>query len=639
MGPTMRAVPTLLLCSWFVAGADAVGEAIDDRFKAEYQEIAEAIVDAIQQDPPLRLPLVVRQTWHTAAHFNAAEDRPGGTDGACQRFETEASHASNNDLGPVRDRLQLVKDQFSQVSWADLYVLSGNTALELMGAPAISFCPGRVDFTTSEAVAQCPVDLDERMPKTEEPVDDPFPHNGSRDYLIRKFGELGIDTVREIVALMAGGHGMGRMHRETSGHSGAWGDTTDTFDLAFCQSLNDFHWQASTFVEENLEGDDFNTLVHDKGQYVWTRPGSGLATLAMLKVDVVMKHQPEFSAVCAGFLANEQDFRDAFASAWGKLMTNGVTTLCDETPAPAPTTPTPTDVPSTSGTADRCSRNTGARAPPTDAPATPAPATIAPPCPTPTTPTPATSTPAPPPPLSPYVVVSAAGGLVTSEGGLRAEYTLKLTTRPESMVMCRLTSSDRKEGRPTRPWVIWRERNWDTVQTVTVAGVDDNVLDGDVLYTISTKAVSRDRRYRRATVPDVTLTNLDNEGHDVFPGVVVETGTEGPLCTTERRGTHSFPSFSFHLVRRPASAVAVLIYSEDSTEGVTLPSHPARFIVKPDEWDKPVRVQVQGVDDSLPDGDVEYQLRFALWSLDRAFRRATPPRVACINMDDGDVRL
>ncbi len=115
-------------------------------------------------------------------------------------------------------------------------------------------------------------------------------------------------------------------------------------------------------------------------------------------------------------------------------------------------------------------------------------------------------------PASPGVTVTPASGLQTSEAGGTAVFTVVLDTQPTADVTIALSSSDTSEGTVDKTSLTFTSLNWDTAQTVTVTGVDDAVLDGDVAYTIVTAAAtSGDGDYSGLDVADVSVTNIDDE--------------------------------------------------------------------------------------------------------------------------------
>jgi len=135
----------------------------------------------------------------------------------------------------------------------------------------------------------------------------------------------------------------------------------------------------------------------------------------------------------------------------------------------------------------------------------------------------------------PGVIVRPASGLVTSEDGGTAEFTVLLATEPSADVTVGLSSSDATEGTVSPESVTFTPGNWTTPQAVTVAGVDDEEDDGNVVYSVAiAPAVSADPDYDGLDPEDVPVTNRDDE----FTGLWVDFGTSrSPVATGYRRVT------------------------------------------------------------------------------------------------------
>jgi hypothetical protein len=111
----------------------------------------------------------------------------------------------------------------------------------------------------------------------------------------------------------------------------------------------------------------------------------------------------------------------------------------------------------------------------------------------------------------------------------------ELNTQPTADVTIGLSSNDTTEGTVLPASLTFTSSNWNTAQTVTVTGVDDQVVDGNVAYTIATAAaVSTDTNYSGLNAADVTAINIDND----MAGITVSP-TSG-LVTTEAGGTATF---------------------------------------------------------------------------------------------------
>src|SRR5207248_8620215 len=110
------------------------------------------------------------------------------------------------------------------------------------------------------------------------------------------------------------------------------------------------------------------------------------------------------------------------------------------------------------------------------------------------------------------ITVRPTTGLVTTEAGGTASFSVHLDTQPAANVVISLSSSNTAEGTISTSALTFTSGNWNVPQTVTVTGVDDDVDDGDVAYTINTSsAVSTDPDYSGMSVADVSVTNTDND--------------------------------------------------------------------------------------------------------------------------------
>jgi hypothetical protein len=222
------------------------------------------------------------------------------------------------------------------------------------------------------------------------------------------------------------------------------------------------------------------------------------------------------------------------------------------------------------------------------------------------------------------ITVSPTAGLVTSEAGGSASFTVVLRTQPTADVTIALSSSDTGEGTVAPGSVTFTAANWNTAQSVTVTGVDDALGDGDVAYTIVTAAaVSADADYSGIDAADVTVTNSDDD----TAGITVAP-TAG-LVTSEAGGS---ASFTVVLRTQPSADVTIALSSSDTGEGVVAP---ASLTFTPANWNAAQTATVTGVDDALGDGDVAYAIVTApAASADPGYAGIDPPDVAVINTDD-----
>ena len=223
------------------------------------------------------------------------------------------------------------------------------------------------------------------------------------------------------------------------------------------------------------------------------------------------------------------------------------------------------------------------------------------------------------------VTVTPTSGLTTTEAGGTATFTIVLTSEPTANVSIGLSSSDTTEGTVSPTSVTFTPSNWNVPQTVTVTGVDDNVVDGDQGYTIVTSAAtSTDPGYSGRTVPDVSVTNKDNDAQ----GGVTITPTNN-LQTSEAGGT---ATFTVVLTSAPTANVQLNFTSNDPTEGAVLP---ASITFTPANWNTPQTVTIIGIDDFIKDGNQSYTIvTQPLISTDPAYNGVNPVDISVTNIDN-----
>jgi hypothetical protein len=139
-------------------------------------------------------------------------------------------------------------------------------------------------------------------------------------------------------------------------------------------------------------------------------------------------------------------------------------------------------------------------------------------------------------PVPPGVTVTPISDLTTTEAGKTATFTVKLNTIPTANVTIGLTSSDTTEGMLSTSSVIFSPNNWNIPQTVTITGVDDTIVDGNIAYSIVTgTTTSTDANYNNINPADVAVVNNDNEILTVnFTAIDADTGETGANTGTFR---------------------------------------------------------------------------------------------------------
>jgi len=161
----------------------------------------------------------VRLAWHASGTFDQVS-KTGGSNGATMRYIPESSDGANAGLEKARAFLEPVKQKFPGISYSDLWILAGNTAIEEMGGPKLGFTPGRSDVPDAKNIPP-----NGRLPDAAQGA------KHVRDVFYR----MGFND-QEIVALV-GAHCLGRCHTDRSGFSGPWTRAPTTFSNLFFQEL------------------------------------------------------------------------------------------------------------------------------------------------------------------------------------------------------------------------------------------------------------------------------------------------------------------------------------------------------------------------------------------------------------------
>jgi len=203
------------------------------------------------------------------------------------------------------------------------------------------------------------------------------------------------------------------------------------------------------------------------------------------------------------------------------------------------------------------------------------------------------------------ITVTPTSGLTTTEAGVQATFTVKLNSQPTADVTIGLSSSDTTEGTVSPASLTFTTSNWNTTQTVTVTGVDDFVVDGNVAYTIITApASSTDLTYNTMNASDVSVTNNDND----TAGITAHPTVGDSLLTTEFGAT---ATFTVTLDTQPSGSVTIALSSSDTSEGTVFPTS---VTFTSSTWDTPQTVTVTGVDDVFIDGSIDYTINLTVSS-------------------------
>ena len=317
-------------------------------------------------------PFFIRMAWHAAGTYRTFDGR-GGSGSGEQRFAPLNSWPDNGNLDKARRLLWPIKAKYGRkLSWADLFILTGNVALESMGFKTFGFGGGRPDVWE-------PLDInwgsetewlgDERYSGDRElanplaavqmgliyvnpegPNGKPDPLGSARD-IRETFARMAMND-EETVALTAGGHTFGKshgavdakylgvapeggaienmgfgwvnsfetgngVHTTTSGIEGAWTKNPIKWDNGYFENLFGYEWElthspagAQQWKPVGTTGDGTVPDAHDP-----TKRHAPMMTTA----DMAMRMDPAYEKISRRFMANPQEFADAFARAWFKL--------------------------------------------------------------------------------------------------------------------------------------------------------------------------------------------------------------------------------------------------------------------------------------------------------------------------------
>ncbi len=321
-------------------------------------------------------PFFIRMSWHAAGTYRVSDGRGGAGNGE-QRFAPTNSWPDNGNLDKARRLLWPIKQKYGRkLSWADLFVLTGNVALETMGFKTFGFGGGRADVwqpqedtywggegewlaTSDKPNSRYSGDRDLENPlaavqmgliyvNPEGPDGNPDPLLSARD-IRETFARMAMDDA-ETVALTAGGHTFGKAHGAgdaahvgvepeggaieaqglgwlstyasgkgadtiTSGIEGAWTPTPITWDNSYWETLFGNEWELT---KSPAGANQWRPVGVEPNVPDAADPNKKHLPM-MTTADMAMRMDPAYEAISRQFMENPAEFADAFARAWFKL--------------------------------------------------------------------------------------------------------------------------------------------------------------------------------------------------------------------------------------------------------------------------------------------------------------------------------
>ncbi|QDV41480.1 Catalase-peroxidase [Stieleria neptunia] len=319
-------------------------------------------------------PFFIRMAWHSAGTYRVADGR-GGAGYGTQRFAPLNSWPDNGNLDKARRLLWPIKQKYGKkISWADLMVFAGNCALESAGFETMGFAGGREDvWEPQQDVYWGPETewLGDKRYSGDRELENPLAAvqmgliyvnpegpNGKPDPLaaakdIREtFGRMAMND-EETVALIAGGHTLGKAHGAadpskfvgpapegatleeqglgwkntfgkgnaedtiTSGLEGAWTTTPATWSHEYFDNLFSYEWELTKSPagahQWTPKGEAAQGTVPDAHD-----PSKSHAPM-MFTTDLALKMDPIYGPISKRYYEDPDEFNQAFAKAWYKL--------------------------------------------------------------------------------------------------------------------------------------------------------------------------------------------------------------------------------------------------------------------------------------------------------------------------------
>ena len=325
-------------------------------------------------------PFFIRMAWHAAGTYRTADGR-GGANSGQQRFAPLDSWPDNGNLDKARRLLWPIKQKYGKhISWADLFILAGNVAIESMGGPVFGFGGGRADVFEPERDiywgsedkwvnqgSQTRIAPDLGLEAIEGPLaaiqmgliyvnpegpgGNPHDDAGMARDMKETFRRMAMNA-EETVALTAGGHTFGKAHGNgdpsrlgpapaggdlaaqgfgwvstnnsgcgehtvTSGIEGSWVNTPREWSANYFRLLLDYDYELVKSPAGANQWQPINQKPEDMAPAAWD-PNIRVPTM-MTTADMALKRDPEFRAISERFRNDHEAFKDAFARAWFKL--------------------------------------------------------------------------------------------------------------------------------------------------------------------------------------------------------------------------------------------------------------------------------------------------------------------------------
>ena len=313
----------------------------------------------------------IRMAWHSAGTYRTGDGRGGSREGQ-QRFAPLNSWPDNANLDKARRLLWPIKQKYgSKISWADLMILTGNVALESMGFETLGYAGGREDvWEPSSNVYWGPETkwLDDQRYTGDRELEQPLAAvqmgliyvnpegpNGNPDPVLaakdirETFGRMGMND-EETVALIAGGHTLGKTHGAgpasnvgveperasieeqgfgwSSDYKSGKGEDAITSGLEVIWTTTPAEWSHGFF--KSLYGSEWELTKSPAGAHQWVAVDSKVMVPdafdttkmhkpTMLTTDLSMRYDPAYGEISKRFLDNPEEFEAAFARAWFKL--------------------------------------------------------------------------------------------------------------------------------------------------------------------------------------------------------------------------------------------------------------------------------------------------------------------------------